>query len=69
MKTVKIPKKYSHEYVSCLPLELEQAILNCVSESYSYLDNDSYSNMIENVKCEKVTNITDTINIEFVHEI
>lgn len=66
---ITIPKRYTQTYVSCLPIELERLITDKVRNNYGYLIEDDFYTMLDNVLCEKVTNITDTINIEFVHEI
>ena len=68
-ESITIPKRYSQTYVSCLPIELEKLITDKVRNNYGYLVEDDFYTMLDNVWCEKVTNITDTINIEFVHEI
>lgn len=66
---ITIPKIYTQTYVYCLPIELERLITDKVINNYGYLTVDDFYIMLDNVLCEKVTNITDTINIEFVHEI
>lgn len=68
-ESITIPKRYSQTYVSCLPIELEKLITDKVRNNYGYLVEDDFYTMLDNVLCEKVTNITDTINIEFIHEI
>ena len=68
-ESITIPKRYSQTYVSCLPIELEKLITDKVRNNYGYLVEDDFYTMLDNVWCEKVTNITDTINIEFIHEI
>lgn len=68
-ESITIPKIYTQTYVSCLPIELERLITDKVRNNYGYLTVDDFYTMLDNVLCEKVTNITDTINIEFVHEI
>lgn len=67
-ESITIPKRYSQTYVSCLPIELEKLITDKVRNNYGYLVEDDFYTMLDNVLCEKVTNITDTINIEFVHK-
>lgn len=68
-ESIIIPKRYSLTQVSNLPIELEKLITDKVRNNYGYLVEDDFYTMLDNVLCEKVTNVTDTINIEFVHEI
>ena len=65
---IKIPQKYSHEYVCCLPVELEQAIMEEVKKEIEtlLLTDGEKQEAIENANNEKVCNLTDTIDIEFV---
>ena len=65
---IKIPQKYSHEYVCCLPIELEQAIMQEVKKEVAklHLSDSEKEEAIENANNEKICNLTDTINFEWV---
>ena len=65
---LKIPQKYSHEYVCCLPIELEQAIMKEVKKEVTklHLSDSEKEEAIENANNEKICNLTDTINFEWV---
>lgn len=67
-ESITIPKKYSLTRVACLPVELSNLITKKITNNYGYLIEDDFFTMLENVLCEKVANITNTINIEFEHE-
>lgn len=67
-ESITIPKKYSLTCVSCLPVELSNLITEKITNNYGYLIEDDFFTILENVLCEKVANITNTINIEFIHE-
>lgn len=63
-----IPKQYRHEYVCCLPIELEQGIMSEVKKEITslYLSDLEKQEAIENANNEKVCNLTETINIKFI---
>ena len=65
---LKINKLYAHEYVCCLPKSVSSEIMNEVKKAVSALhltDNEKIE-ACENAECEKLCNLTDTINIEFI---
>lgn len=65
---MKIPKIYSGEYLCCLPPELYRSIIGAVELAISklYLSESEKQNAIYNANCEKLYNLTDTINIVFI---
>lgn len=65
---MKIPKQYRHEYVSCLPIDLEHAVMEEVKKAINtlLLTDEEKQEAIENANNEKVCNLTDTIEIQFV---
>ena len=65
---IKIPEKYSSEYVCCLPKQLELKIMSKIKKAISSLLLTDFEKQeaIENAYNEKVTNLTDTIKIEWV---
>lgn len=65
---MRIPKIYSGEYLCCLPPELYHSIIDAVELAISklYLSEDEKQNAIYNANCEKLYNLTDTINLIFV---
>ena len=65
---MKINKQYKHEYVSCLPSELESKIMNEVKKTVTTLPltDEEKQEAIESANNEKVCNLTDTIEIEFI---
>lgn len=67
-KILEIPKQYKHEYVSCLPIELESQIMEEVKKEIRtlFLTDEEKQEAIENANNEKVCNLTETINIKFV---
>ena len=68
MNAIKISKQYSSEYVCCLPKQLESKIMSKVKKAISSLLLTDFEKQeaIENAYNEKVTNLTDTIKIEWV---
>ena len=68
MNAIKIPKQYSREYVCCLPKQLELKIMSKIKKAISSLLLTDFEKQeaIENAYNEKVTNLTDTIKIEWV---
>ena len=65
---LKIQKQYKHEYVSCLPIKLESQIMEEVKKVIDtlLLTEEEKQEAIENANNEKVCNLTDTIQIEWV---
>lgn len=65
---MKIDNKYRGEYLCCLPPELYRVIIDAVEIAISklYLSESEKQNAIYNANCEKLYNLTDTINIVFV---
>lgn len=65
---MKIERKYKFEYVACLPQNIETAIMTEIKKEVSklLLTEEEKQEAIENANNEKVYNLTDTINIEFV---
>ena len=65
---LKISKQYRNEYVSCLPIELETKIMEEVKKEIGVLllTEEEKQEAIENANNEKVYNLIDTIDIEFV---
>lgn len=68
MNAIKIPKKYSSEYVCCLSLNLQSKIMSKICEVVQTLLLTPYEKgqAIKDAYNEKVTNLTDTIKIEWV---
>ncbi len=65
---LKINKLYAHEYVCCLPKSVSNEIMYEVKKAISALhltDNEKIES-VENAECEKLCNLTDTIEIEFI---
>lgn len=65
---MKINKKNQHENVSCLPKELELAIMKEVKKEVSslLLSDSEKKKAIENANNSKVCDLEDTIKIEYV---
>lgn len=65
---MKISKKYQFEYVCCLPIVLEKAVMTEVKKSISelLLSDEEKQEAIENANCSKVCDLEDTIQIEYV---
>lgn len=65
---MKIPKKYQHEYVSCLPQSLENQIMKEVKSNISelLLNKEEKQEAIENAHSSKVCDLEDTITIKYV---
>lgn len=65
---MRIPKIYRGEYLCCLPPELYRVIIDAVEIAISklYLSESEKQNAIYNANCEKLYNLTDTINLIFV---
>ena len=67
---LKVPKKYSHEYVCCVPADLENKIMEEVRKAVSklYLTGKEKDRAITDASTEKICNLTDLININFVED-
>lgn len=65
---VEIDRKYQHEYVCCLPLEIEACIMCEVEESINKLalTEDEKLEAIEDANNSKVCDLDDTIKIMYV---
>lgn len=65
---IKILKQYANEYVACLPVSYEKEIMNTVTNAVHelYLFEEKKAAAIEDANNEKVCNLTDTIEIEFI---
>lgn len=68
MDAIKISKQYSSEYVCCLPEKIENKIKKALIQAIDQLHiaQNEKQEAIENAYNEKVTNLTDTIKIEWV---
>ena len=66
--TMKIPRKYQHEYICCLPQSLESQIMTEVRRNISelLLNKEEKQEAIENSHSSKVCDLEDTIQIEYV---
>lgn len=64
---IKINQSLSHEYVCCLPQEIESTIMQEVKKEIStlLLTDIEKQEAIENANNSKVCELTDTIEIEF----
>ena len=65
---LKINKSYAHEYVCCLPKSLSCEVINEVKKAVSalHLTDIEKKEAVENAECEKLCNLTDTIEIQFI---
>ena len=65
---LKINKLYAHEYVCCLPSNITNQIMNEVKKAVSalHLTETEKQEAVENAECEKLCNLTDTIEIQFI---
>lgn len=65
---MRIPKIYSGEYLCCLTPELYRSIIDAVELAISklYLSENDKKEALYNANCEKLYNLTDTINIVFI---
>ncbi len=63
-----VSKEYKHEYVCCLPKELEQTVMNEVKKeiNFLHLTNNEKQEAIENANNSKLCDLTDTIEIKFI---
>lgn len=66
--TITIPKQYKHEYVSCIPVDLETTIMNAIRKEVStlLLTDSEKEDAINNANNSKVCDLTDTISIQFI---
>lgn len=65
---MKVSKKYAHEYVCCLPKSVSNEIMCEVKKAVSalHLTETEKQEAVENAECEKLCNLTDTIEIQFI---
>lgn len=65
---MKIPRRYKHEYICCLPKTLENRIMVAINKNISelLLNEEEKQEAIENANCSKVCDLEDTIRIEYV---
>ena len=63
-----INKSYAHDYVCCLPNQISCEVMNEVKKVVSalHLTETEKQEAVENAECEKLCNLTDTIEIEFI---
>lgn len=69
MAQIKLEKKYLHGYYLCqLPQDKQDEIMAEVKRVVDtlLLDEDEKQEAIENAECEKICNLTDTIDFEWV---
>lgn len=65
---MRIERKYSEMYVCCLPCDIYHTIIDAVELAINQLhisENDK-KEALYNANCEKLYNLTDTINLIFV---
>ena len=64
---MKISRKYKHEYVCCLPIPLEAAIIKRVEKAIHslLLSEEEREQALEDAKTSKVCDLTETIDICF----
>ena len=65
---IKILKQYENNYVACLPVFYETEIINEVINAIHelHLSEEEKATAIKNANNEKVYNLADTIEIEFI---
>lgn len=65
---MKISKVYRGEYLCCLPPELCRSIIDAVELAISklYLSDSDKKEALCNANCEKLYNLTDTIDLIFI---
>jgi hypothetical protein len=65
---IKLNRTLSHKYVSCLPQDIESAIMTEVRNEIAtlLLSDEEKQEAIENANNSKVCDLTDTIKIEFI---
>lgn len=68
VEKMRIPKIYRGEYLCCLPPELYRSIIDAVEFAIGklYLSENNKKEALYNANCEKLYNLTDTINIVFI---
>lgn len=64
---MKIQRKFTHEYVCCLPKDIESELMKEVKEVIStlLLTEEEKENAIDNANNSKVCDLTDTVEIDF----
>ena len=66
---IKLEEKYLHGYYLCqLPQEKQEEIMEEVKRVVDtlFLTEEEKQEAIENAKCEKVCNLTETVNFEWI---
>ena len=65
---IKVPEQYKHEYICCLPIKLESRIMEEVKDKIGMLPltEEEKQEAIENACNEKLCNLMDTIQIEWL---
>lgn len=65
---MKIPRKYQHEYIVCLPESLEIQVMKEVKKVIAELlsNKEEKEEAVINAMCSKVCNLEDTIQIEYM---
>lgn len=65
---MKIPRKYQHEHICCLPQSLENQIMTEVRKNISklLLNKEEKQEAIKNAHCSKVCDLENTIVIQYV---
>ena len=65
---LKINKLCAHEYVCCLPNQISCEVMGEVKKAVSalHLTETEKIEACENAECEKLCNLTDTIEIQFI---
>ncbi len=69
MAQIKLEKKYLHGYYLCqLPQDKQDEIMTEVRKVVDtlLLDEDEKQEAIKNAECEKICNLTDTVDFEWV---
>lgn len=69
MKKIKLEEKYLHGYYLCqLPQEKQNEIMTEVRKVVDtlLLDENEKREAIENAECEKICNLTETIDFEWI---
>lgn len=68
---IKLEKKYLHGYYLCqLPQEKQDEIMTEIRRVVDILllDENEKQEAIENAKCEKICNLTDTVEFEWIED-
>ena len=69
MRTIKLERRYLHGYYLCqLPQEKQDEIMDAIKLEVEelFLTDEEKVEAIENAECEKVCNLTETINFEWI---